>query len=105
MKLQTITKSIFLSLAMALGAGSFSVPALADSHMMSDGVIRKIDMKQGKVTIKHGEIPNLDMPPMSMVFTVEDHAMLESLAKGDTVRFVAEDKGGKLYVTEIQLAK
>ena len=105
MKLQTLTKSVFLSLAMALSAGSFGLPALADPQMMSDGVIRKIDMKQGKVTIKHGEIANLDMPPMSMVFTVENPAMLESLAKGDTVRFVAEDKGGKLYVTQIQVAK
>lgn len=104
MSVRTGTKSTLLALAVAFGASSFTLPSVADSHPMSDGVIRKIDSKQGKVTIKHGEIANLDMPPMSMVFNVEDPATLESLAKGDSVRFVAADKGGKLYVTEIQAA-
>jgi len=79
--------------------------AFADSHAMSSGVVRKIDMENGKVTIKHGEIANLDMPPMSMVFTVEDSSILSDLSKGDKVKFVAEDKGGKLYVTEIESAE
>lgn len=106
MSVRTRTKSTLLALALAVvfGASSFTLPSIADSHPMSDGVIRKIDSKRGKVTIRHGEIANLDMPPMSMVFNVEDPAMLESLAKGDSVRFVAADKGGKLYVTEIQAA-
>lgn len=102
MIVQSRTKATILALALAFAAGSLGLPAKADSHLMSEGVIRKIDSKRGKVTIKHGEIAHLDMPPMSMVFTVEDPSMLESLAKGDSVRFVAEDKDGKLYVTQIQ---
>lgn len=104
MSVRTGTKSTLLALAVLVAASSFTVPSVADSHPMSDGVIRKIDSKRGKVTIRHGEIANLDMPPMSMVFNVEDTAILESLAKGDSVRFVAVDKGGKLFVTEIQAA-
>lgn len=78
-------------------------PAFADS--MSDGVIRKIDMKNAKITIKHGEIVNLDMPPMSMVFTVKDPTLLEGVAKGDKVKFVAMEEGGKLFITDIQSAE
>ena len=35
---------------------------------MTEGEIRKVDMDNKKLTIKHGEIKNLDMPGMTMVF-------------------------------------
>lgn len=89
--------------ALILSATVFVVslsPAFADG--MSDGVIRKIDLKNAKVTIKHGEIANLDMPPMSMVFTMKDSTLLDGLAKGDKVKFVAMEEGGKLFITQMQ---
>ncbi len=46
---------------------------------MAEGEVRKIDKDAGKVTIRHGELKNLDMPPMTMVFRVKDPAMLEQL--------------------------
>lgn len=78
-------------------------PAVADN--MADGVIRKIDMKNAKVTIKHGEIANLDMPPMSMVFTMKDPTLLDGVAKGDKVKFLAIDEGGKLFITDLKAAE
>ena len=36
---------------------------------MTEAEVRKVDKAHGKVTLKHGEIKNLDMPPMTMVFT------------------------------------
>ena len=51
---------------------------------------------------KGGEIKNLDMPPMTMVFTAKDPAMLDSVAVGDKVRFVVIDEGGKMVVTVLQ---
>ena len=72
---------------------------------MADGEIRKIDMESKKVTIKHGEIKNLDMPGMTMVFQVKDTAMLEKLKVGDKIRFQAEKAGSAIVVTDIQPAK
>ena len=70
----------------------------------TEGEIRKVDMASKKITIKHGEIKNLDMPPMSMVFQVKDAAMLEKVKAGDKVRFKADKEGGAFVVTEIELA-
>ena len=72
---------------------------------MADGEIRKVDMDNKKITIKHGEIKNLDMPGMTMVFQVKDPAMLRAVKTGDKVRFKAEKSGGAIVVTEIQPAK
>jgi Cu(I)/Ag(I) efflux system periplasmic protein CusF len=71
---------------------------------MTDGEVRKVDKDAGKLTLKHGEIKNLDMPPMTMVFQVKDKAMLDMVKVGDKVRFKAVDDGGKMVVTELQAA-
>jgi Cu(I)/Ag(I) efflux system periplasmic protein CusF len=71
----------------------------------TEGEIRKISKDTGKLTIKHGEIKNLDMPPMTMVFVAKDPAMLDQVAVGDKVRFTVVDEGGKMVVTEIQPVK
>jgi Cu/Ag efflux protein CusF len=72
---------------------------------MSDGEIRKVDKVAGKLTIKHGELKNLSMPAMTMVFRVKDPSMLDKVKPGDKVRFVAEQVGGALTVTAIEPAK
>ena len=72
---------------------------------MADGEIRKVDIDNKKITIKHGEIKNLDMPGMTMVFQVKDPAMLTKVKTGDKVRFKAEKSGGAIVVTEIQPVK
>ena len=73
---------------------------------MTQGEIRKIDKTTQKITLKHGEIKNLGMPPMTMVFQLKDPAALESLSVGDPVRFSAEkDKSGAYVVTSIVRGK
>lgn len=82
------------------GAGA-SAPATE----MTDGEIKKVDKDNKKLTIKHGDIKNLDMPGMTMVFQVKDPAMLESVKVGDKVRFVAEKGATGFVVNEIQVSK
>lgn len=72
---------------------------------MADGEVKKVDKGAGKVTIKHGPLANLDMPPMTMVFRVKDAAMLDRLKAGDAIRFKAEKIEGNYTVTEFQPAK
>lgn len=72
---------------------------------MADGEIRKVDKDAKKITIKHGPLANLDMPPMTMVFQVKDPAMLDSVKAGDKVKFRAEKIGGAFTVTAIEAAR
>ena len=70
-----------------------------------DGEVRKVDKEAGKITLKHGPIPNLDMPAMSMVFRVKDPSFLDKVKAGDRVRFTAEKVQGAFTVTAIEAAK
>jgi Cu/Ag efflux protein CusF len=79
--------------------------SIADSADMTDGEIRKIDMDNKKITIKHGEIKNLDMPGMIMVFQVKDPAFLDQVKKGDKVRFKVEKSGTAFVINEIHVMK
>ncbi|HSI47952.1 MAG TPA: copper-binding protein [Ideonella sp.] len=78
------------------------VPAHAE---MSQGEIKNIDKDNAKLTIKHGELKNIGMPAMTMVFRVKDPAMLTQVKVGDQIHFVAEKVGGALTVTTLQVAK
>ena len=78
------------------------VASVAAGAALTEGVITRVDARSGKLTIRHGEIANLGMPPMTMVFRVADPALLKDLKVGDAVRFHAENPAGKLTVTAIQ---
>lgn len=67
----------------------------------SEGVIRRVNAASGTVTIAHGPLTHLDMPPMTMSFKAAGSASLDGLAAGDQVRFVADKEGSKLVVTRI----
>ncbi len=72
---------------------------------MSEGEVRKIDKSAGKVTIKHGQLQNLDMPPMTMVFRVKEAAMLDQIKEGDKIKFTADKIDGALTVTQMEVSK
>jgi Cu(I)/Ag(I) efflux system protein CusF len=91
--------------AQTASAAAVSITPMNMSADMTEGEIRKVSKDTGKLTIKHGEIKNLDMPPMTMVFTAKDPAMLDKVAVGDKVRFVVAEEGGKMVVTDLQPAK
>lgn len=109
--MQTFAK---LALAAAiLGSASFGIYAAPESttptstaqadSQMSEGEIRKIDKDAKKITIKHGELKNLEMPPMTMVFQVKDPEMVDIVKQGDKVSFVAERLGGRFTITKLQV--
>lgn len=72
---------------------------------LADGEVRKIDKEAGKLTIKHGEIKHLEMPPMTMVFVAKDKSTLDKVKAGDKVRFMAAHENGQMIVTELQPIK
>jgi Cu(I)/Ag(I) efflux system periplasmic protein CusF len=77
------------TLALALTAAAQPAPSTGDKEA-------------GKVTLKHGEIKNLDMPPMTMVFRVAEPKMLDSLAVGSRISFTAEKLNGQYTLTSVR---
>jgi Cu/Ag efflux protein CusF len=83
------------ALALALGGAAFA-------QEYTKGEVTKVDTAQKKLTIKHEELKSLDMPAMTMVFVVADEAMLDQVAEGESIEFVAERVNGRITVTEIR---
>ena len=79
-----------------------SVQTMSD---MADGEVRKVDKDAKKITLRHGELKQLDMPPMTMVFQVKDRALLDKVKVGDKVTFTLAKEKGAMVVTEIQPAR
>ena len=79
--------------------------AAAASAEWTAGEVRKFDKEAGTVTIKHGQIPKLDMPPMIMAYRVKDKAMLDHLKPGDKISFDVDRVDGKYTVTGLKKVK
>lgn len=85
--------------------GATTAPAQATASAerpWAEAEIRRIDAVAGKLSLKHGEIKNLDMPPMTMVFQLQDKALLGQLKAGDRVRFQADKVNGSYTVMAIE---
>jgi hypothetical protein len=79
------------------GSDSASLPwALAE--------VRRIDAASRKVSLRHEDIKNLDMPPMTMVFQVREGVSLDGLRVGQRIRFQAVQDKGAYWVVAWQAA-
>jgi len=98
-----ITKLASLTFAFALFA---SLAASAQDAMVK-GVVKKIDAGGGKITLTSGPIKSLDMDDdnMTMVFRVQDPAVLKQFKVGDKVQFEAASVNGQITVTSLQKSK
>jgi Cu/Ag efflux protein CusF len=79
--------------------------ALAAAAQPVDGEVMRVDQEAGKITLKHGEIKNLDIPAMQMAFRVADPNWLKTLQVHDKVRFTADKVGGQFTITSIEVRK
>ena len=87
--------TVALGMAIGLAGG-----ALAQEY--TSGEVTKIDAAQKKLTIKHGELTNLDMPAMTMVFVVAEDSMIEKVEVGQKIEFTADRVNGRITVTDIK---
>ncbi|WP_370682109.1 copper-binding protein [Comamonas sp. GB3 AK4-5] len=94
------------ALAQEHGHAGHGAPAAAPAAgaVMTAGEITRVDARSGKLTIRHETIANLDMPPMTMVFNLQDPQSATGLQPGARVRFHAEEQGGALVITRIEPA-
>ena len=101
-------KMIVLIAALTLSTPLYAqpaAPAAAAASVMSDGVVRKIDTENNKITLKHGPIANLDMPGMTMVFRVVSPTLLNNVKVGDAVKFHVERVNSAMTIMDIQPVK
>jgi Cu/Ag efflux protein CusF len=101
--------SLSLSAAAQAGAGGHDAHHAAPTGQSGDWVdaeVRRVDPAGKKLTLKHGAIKHLDMPPMTMVFSVADGAataeLLASLKPGDQVKVQVAGQDGKTIVTALK---
>ncbi|KPF50240.1 hypothetical protein IP87_10095 [beta proteobacterium AAP121] len=90
-------------LLLAVSAAVLAASAWAQAAPVA-GEVTKLDKANGRVTLKHGEIKHLDMPPMTMVFRVREAKLLDGVAVGDRVRFTADKVDGQYTVTALSKA-
>lgn len=110
MRMTTLSLALLLvgtadALAQPFHPTSSMLPFQLAQGGMIEGEVRKLDTSAGKITLRHGPIPQYDMAtPMTMVFPMKDPSMMSGLSVGDKVTFGVVKEGGSLTVTEIRKA-
>lgn len=70
------------------------------------GEVRRVDVPQSRLTIRHGDMPHLDMGAMTMVFRLKPGLLsadqLKAMKPGDRVEFQAEAPQGQLTITALR---
>ncbi|HDR8920297.1 TPA: copper-binding protein [Burkholderia vietnamiensis] len=112
-------KLIVTSVALC-AIGTFAAPALAGDDMagmnmskpsaskassntaLTEAEVRKVDAATGMVTLKHGALENVGMPPMTMAFKARDAAMVKQVHEGDKVKVRVEDVNGTLTIVKLE---
>ena len=88
--------------AMADDAGTMAMPTEA-RHAKGMASVTAIDTAKGQVTLDHGEIAELDWPPMSMGFAAKPD-LLNDIKVGDKVAFEFDWDGKAGTVTKLDKA-
>jgi Cu(I)/Ag(I) efflux system protein CusF len=70
----------------------------------TEGEVLQVDNASQKLTIKHGRIEALGMPPMTMDYAVKHPSFLALVKTGDKVKFTVEDVGGTYTIVALQPA-
>lgn len=68
----------------------------------NEGIVRKVDKPAGEIVIRHGPLTEMDMPPMTMAFEVNNPEFLNKVKAGDRVTFRVELLNGRFTVTRIE---
>jgi Cu(I)/Ag(I) efflux system protein CusF len=109
--------SMSLAIAQDSQHGAHGAPAAHAGHaspdhgqggvagQLVDGEVKKVEKETQKITVRHGELKNLGMPAMTIVFRVKDPAMLDQVKAGDKVKFVAEKVNGTITLVRLENVK
>uniref|UniRef100_E1TEK8 Efflux transporter, RND family, MFP subunit n=1 Tax=Burkholderia sp. (strain CCGE1003) TaxID=640512 RepID=E1TEK8_BURSG len=80
-----------------------SVSKTSSSAALTDAEVRKVDAETGMVTLKHGALENVGMPPMTMAFKAKKNAaMVKQIHQGDKVKVRVENVDGTLTIVKLE---
>lgn len=94
--------TLLLLLALAL------LPGLASAETALPPVqaeVHQVDRSAGTLTLRLKHVPNLDLPPMTMVLHVADPAMLKGLAPEDKLNVTIDKVGSDYTVMSLERAR
>jgi Cu/Ag efflux protein CusF len=77
-----------------------ALPVRAKDTATATGEVRRIDVGQGLVALRHGEIKDMGLPAATLVYHIAP-ALLRDIKPGDKVRFTATRQDGAYVVTAI----
>jgi Cu(I)/Ag(I) efflux system periplasmic protein CusF len=101
-----LLRLLLVTIALTVLSSQIAATSHEASGQLAPGEVRKVDKEGQKLTIRHGPLPEFDMPtPMTMVYRVKDPAMLDQVKAGDKIRFAAEKIDGQFTVTRIEPTK
>ena len=75
---------------------------ISSGEMDALGTVKAVRASQGKVKIQHGPIDKYGMPSMTMMFKVNDPAMLDGLQADDEVQFNVDNSSAGFVITDIK---
>jgi Cu(I)/Ag(I) efflux system protein CusF len=76
--------------------------ATTGKHGQGTGVIKAIDAKAGTITLKHGPIPAVSWPAMTMTFKATPPTLLTALKVGQTIGFDTTVNGMAAEITAVR---
>ena len=110
-------KRFYLSAAAAALAAALAAPAMGADNTANmkgmpmasaaaktgkaSGIVTGVDSKASSVTIKHGPIPAVGWPAMTMTFKATPASLLKGVRTGDKVDFTVKVQGQDNEVTAL----
>ena len=82
-----------------------SASATAEGKALATAEVVQVYLKEKRILLKHGPIPNLGMSAMTMEFAVKNPKILNSLRPGNKIKFTAEKVQEDYVVTLIEFTK
>src|SRR6266702_1864331 len=79
-----------------------SATKTSSNSALTDAEVKKVDPATGMVTLKHGALENVGMPPMTMAFKAKDAAMVKQVHEGDKVKVRVESVNGTLTIVKME---
>jgi Cu/Ag efflux protein CusF len=79
-----------------------SASKASSNTALADAEVKKVDPTTGMVTLKHGALENVGMPPMTMAFKAKDAAMVKQVKEGDKVKVRVENVNGTLTIVKLE---
>lgn len=86
---------------MGMNMGS-TQPAAPMAAALAAGVVQKVDRQAGMVTIQHGELKSVGMPPMTMAYKAKEPAMVDRAKEGEKIKFRLENLHGTYTITALE---